>query len=171
MGSYTGAAEIFGSTGGVMEAAIRTVHHVVTGEELPRIVFQAVRGFGDLREAEVDLAELGIAKVAVVHGLRAAARLLAAIRTGEASYAFVEVMGCPGGCLGGGGQPIPTNKKIREARARAIYDEDRAYAVRKSHENPAIVKIYQEYLTDGPCGHRSHELLHTHYTPRGKYIP
>jgi iron only hydrogenase large subunit-like protein len=80
-------------------------------------------------------------------------------------------MACPGGCLGGGGQPIPTSPSIRAARAKAIYGEDRAYSVRKSHENPAILGVYKEFLTDGPAGHKSHELLHTHYTPRGKYIP
>ena len=83
---------------------------------------------------------------------------------------FIEFMACPGGCLGGGGQPIPTSPTIRAARAKAIYDEDRLYDIRKSHENPALQQIYSEFLTDGPCGHRSHELLHTHYTPRGKYI-
>jgi NADH-quinone oxidoreductase subunit G/[NiFe] hydrogenase diaphorase moiety small subunit len=83
---------------------------------------------------------------------------------------FIEFMGCPGGCIGGGGQPIPTSPEIRKARAKAIYSEDKSYRVRKSHENPAIAKIYSEFLTDGPCGHHSHELLHTHYTARGKYI-
>jgi len=83
---------------------------------------------------------------------------------------FIEFMACPGGCLGGGGQPIPTSPKIRKARAKAIYAEDRAYEVRKSHENPAVLKVYEEFLTDGPGGRMSHRLLHTHYTPRGKYI-
>jgi NADH-quinone oxidoreductase subunit G/[NiFe] hydrogenase diaphorase moiety small subunit len=87
-----------------------------------------------------------------------------------ASYHFIEFMACSGGCLGGGGQPIPTSPAIREARARAIYAEDSAYKIRKSHENPAVLRLYQEFLTEGPCGHRSHELLHTHYIPRGKFI-
>jgi iron only hydrogenase large subunit-like protein len=94
------------------------------------------------------------------------------IKTGGelASFHFIEVMACPGGCLGGGGQPIPTSPEIREARARAIYAEDKAYTVRKSHENPALLTLYREFLTEGPCGHKSHELLHTRYTPRGKFI-
>lgn len=171
MGSYTGAAEIFGSTGGVMEAAIRTVHHVVTGEELPRVVFQPVRGFADLREADVDLGELGVARVAVVHGLKAAARLLAAIEAGEVNYAFVEVMGCPGGCLGGGGQPRIKKgyQAYRQERQEAIYAIDAASGIRQSHNNPQIQKLYREYLGE-PNGELAHRLLHTHYRDRKQVV-
>jgi ferredoxin hydrogenase gamma subunit len=171
MGSYTGAAEIFGSTGGVMEAAIRTVYHVVTGEELPRIGFHPVRGFADLREAEVDLGELGVVKVAVVHGLKSAARLLAAIEAGEVQYTFVEVMGCPGGCLGGGGQPRIKKgyQAYRQERQDAIYAIDAASAVRQSHNNPQIQKLYREYLGE-PNGVLAHKLLHTHYRDREQVV-
>jgi NADH-quinone oxidoreductase subunit G/[NiFe] hydrogenase diaphorase moiety small subunit len=111
-------------------------------------------------------------KVAVAHGTANAKRVMQDIKAGGrlSQCHFIEFMACPGGCLGGGGQPIPTSTKIRAARAQAIYDEDRAYTIRKSHENPALLRLYSEFLTDGPCGHRSHELLHTTYTPRGKYI-
>jgi NADH-quinone oxidoreductase subunit G/[NiFe] hydrogenase diaphorase moiety small subunit len=111
-------------------------------------------------------------KVGVCHGTANARRVLENIRAGGkfSECHFIEFMACPGGCLGGGGQPIPTNPEIREARARAIYSEDAAYTIRKSHENPAVQKLYSEFLTDGPCGKQSHALLHTHYVPRGKYI-
>jgi NADH-quinone oxidoreductase subunit G/[NiFe] hydrogenase diaphorase moiety small subunit len=111
-------------------------------------------------------------KAGVAHGTANAKRVLEDIKAGGkfSECHFIEFMACPGGCLGGGGQPIPTSPEIRAARAKAIYDEDMAYEIRKSHENPAVAKIYQEFLTDGPCGHLSHKLLHTHYTPRGKYI-
>jgi NADH-quinone oxidoreductase subunit G/[NiFe] hydrogenase diaphorase moiety small subunit len=111
-------------------------------------------------------------KFAVAHGTANAKKIMEDIKAGGkfSECHFIEVMGCPGGCIGGGGQPIPTSPEIRAARARAIYSEDAAYAIRKSHENPAVLKIYEEFLTDGPCGHKSHHLLHTHYTARGKYI-
>ncbi len=111
-------------------------------------------------------------KVAVAHGTANAKKVMENIKAGGqfAQCHFIEFMGCPGGCIGGGGQPIPTSPEIRKARARAIYEEDAACEVRKSHENPAVLKLYEEFLTEGPCGHKSHELLHTHYTARGKYI-
>ena len=111
-------------------------------------------------------------KLAVAHGTANARRVMENIRAGGkfSECHFIEFMGCPGGCIGGGGQPIPTSLEIRTARAKAIYAEDSAYAVRKSHENEAVLKLYKEFLTDGPCGHLSHELLHTHYTARGKFI-
>ena len=110
-------------------------------------------------------------KVAVAHGTANARKVLEDIKAGGelASYHFIEFMACPGGCLGGGGQPIPTSADIRAARARAIYAEDHAYTVRKSHENPAIIQLYNDFLTDGPCGHLSHSLLHTTYTARSKF--
>ena len=111
-------------------------------------------------------------KVGVCHGTANAKKVMENIKAGGrfSQCHFIEFMACPGGCLGGGGQPIPTSPAIRAARAKAIYAEDRAYQIRKSHENPAIVRLYERFLTDGPCGHKSHQLLHTHYTPRGKYI-
>jgi len=111
-------------------------------------------------------------KVGVCHGTANAKKVMEDIRAGGrfSQCHFIEFMACPGGCLGGGGQPIPTSPAIRAARAKAIYSEDNAYFVRKSHENPAITGIYQRFLTDGPCGHKSHKLLHTAYVRRGKYI-
>jgi len=111
-------------------------------------------------------------KVAVAHGTANAKKVMEDIKIGGqfSKCHFIEFMGCPGGCLGGGGQPIPTSPSIRQARAKAIYAEDASYAIRKSHENPDVLKLYTEFLNDGPCGHKSHQLLHTHYTARGKYI-
>ena len=111
--------------------------------------------------------------MAVAHGTANAKKVMDDIKAGGkfSECHFIEFMACPGGCLGGGGQPIPTTAEIRAARARAIYSEDKAYDVRKSYENPAVAQTYAEFLTDGPCGHKSHELLHTTYTARGKYIP
>lgn len=167
MGMYTGAAVIFGATGGVMEAALRTVYEIVTGETLEDINFVKVRGLNGTKEAEIKIGELEI-KVAVVHTMGHARKLLEAIRRGEKFYHFIEVMACSGGCIGGGGQPIPSTNEIRQCRIDAIYREDADMPIRKSHENPAIKKIYEEYLHE-PLSHKSHELLHTHYTPRGKY--
>ena len=194
-GTATGSGVIFGATGGVMEAALRTVIELVTGEKVEKYFshadIQPIRGMEGVRKAEVKIPEVGpvpeilkrlipdwkwlegaTLKVAVAHGTANAKKVVENIKAGGelASYHFIEFMGCPGGCLGGGGQPIPTTPEIREARAKAIYSEDSAYAVRKSHENPAVLKIYNEFLTDGPCGHQSHKLLHTHYTSRGKFI-
>lgn len=195
-GTATGSGVIFGATGGVMEAALRTVIEVVTGLKVESIFEHAdiipLRGFEGVRYAELKIPQAGpvppmfkhlvpnwkwlegaTLKVAVAHGTANAKKVMEDIKAGGklAECHFIEFMGCPGGCLGGGGQPIPTSPEIRAARAKAIYDEDSSYAVRKSHENPAVLKLYQEFLTEGPCGHLSHKLLHTHYTPRGKYIP
>lgn len=179
MGSSTGAAVIFGATGGVMEAALRTAYEIVTGREVPftNLNITAVRGMEGVKEATVKIenvkpewsflegAEL---KTAIAHGLTNAKNLMTAIRDGKASYHFVEVMACPGGCLGGGGQPIPTNPEIRKRRAEAIYAEDEGMPIRKSHENPEVAAIYAEFLGE-PIGHKSHELLHTHYKARKRY--
>ena len=194
-GTATGSGVIFGATGGVMEAALRTVVELVCGVKVENLFEHAeikpLRGFDGVRYLELPIQEVGevppmlahlfphwrflkghTLKVAVAHGTANAKKVMEDIRRGgELSKChFIEFMGCPGGCIGGGGQPIPTSPAIREARARAIYEEDRAYAVRKSHENPALLKLYEDFLTEGPCGARSHALLHTHYTPRGKYI-
>ncbi|MGE5528045.1 MAG: NADH-dependent [FeFe] hydrogenase, group A6 [Patescibacteria group bacterium] len=166
-GITTGAGLIFGATGGVMEAALRTVYEVVTGQELKSIDFHDVRGLQGIKEAEVDLNGTRI-KVAVAHGLGNARKLLDRIKAGQADYHFIEIMGCPGGCIGGGGQPIPTNLETRMARIKAIYEADAGMPLRKSHENPAVKTLYTEFLGK-PLGEKSHHLLHTHYTARGKY--
>jgi NADH-quinone oxidoreductase subunit G/[NiFe] hydrogenase diaphorase moiety small subunit len=195
-GTATGSGVIFGATGGVMESALRCAIEVVTGQKVENFYEHAdiipVRGFDGVRYAEITLPdELGpvpdlhkrlvsswdwlrsaTLKVGVCHGTANAKKVMEDIKAGGkfSECHFIEFMACPGGCLGGGGQPIPTTPEIRAARARAIYAEDSAYETRKSHENPAIVQLYNEFLTDGPCGHQSHKLLHTHYLPRGKYI-
>jgi len=165
LGTSTGAAVIFGATGGVMEAALRTAYEVYTGKTLSDINFRAVRGMEGIREAEVDLNGTKI-KVAVAHTLKNARILLEQIEKGESPYAFIEVMTCPGGCLGGGGQPIPTNAEVRKFRADSIYYEDAHKGLRKSHENPEIIYLYEHFLKE-PLGQLSHHLLHTTYTERG----
>jgi len=172
MGDYSGAAAIFGTTGGVMEAAIRTVHKVVTGNELERVELTEIRGFENIREGRIDLGnELGEVKVAIAHSLKAARQLVESIIGGGTFYHFVEVMACPGGCMGGGGQP--RSKKAyqasRQARRQALYGIDRERPVRQSHNNPMIQKIYSEFLGE-PLSHLSHELLHTHYRDRKRII-
>lgn len=162
-GLGSGAGQIFGATGGVMEAALRTVYEVVTGETLERLEFEAVRGFEGVKEATVAVGDLDV-KVAIVHGLGNAKKILEQIREGNASYHFVEIMACPGGCIGGGGNGARTWKKV-EARKQAIYEEDKKLPIRKSHENPYIQKIYEEFLGE-PLSEKAHKLLHTHYMSR-----
>jgi iron-only hydrogenase group A len=168
LGESTGAAVIFGATGGVMEAALRTAYEVVTGKTLADINFAAVRGMDGIKEAEVDLNGKTL-KVAVAHTLGNARKLLEQIERGESPYAFIEVMTCPGGCLGGGGQPIPTTWEIRKKRAESIYAEDLGKTIRKSHENPQILTLYKESLKT-PLGDLSHHLLHTSYQKRGLFV-
>lgn len=179
MGKSSGAGVIFGATGGVMEAALRTAYEIVTGEEVPfkNLNITPVRGMEGVRDAQITVQrakpewsflEGATLKVAVAHGLANAKKLMDAVKSGEKEYHFVEIMGCPGGCLGGGGQPIPTNQEIRDARAKAIYDEDADMPIRKSHENPEIQAIYNDFLGE-PLSHKSHDLLHTHYKPRKRY--
>lgn len=178
LGISTGAADIFGNTGGVMEAALRTVHEIVTGAPLPgpqgRLELQPVRGLEGIKEATLRVEgakgdwaflEGKELSVAVAHGLSNAAEVLKRIESGEASYHFVEIMCCPGGCIGGGGQPRPTTDAIREARMRALYAEDEGKPLRGSHMNPAVQVLYKEFFQE-PGSKRSHELLHTHYTAR-----
>ncbi|MDP3399080.1 MAG: NADH-dependent [FeFe] hydrogenase, group A6 [Bacteroidales bacterium] len=167
LGISTGAGVIFGATGGVMEAAVRTAYEVLAGKPLNKIDLTAVRGFEGIKEAELDIKGTKV-KVAVAHTLKNARALLDQIEEGKSPYAFIEVMTCPGGCLGGGGQAIPTTWEIRQKRADSIYKEDRLMPLRKSHDNPAIKAIYEEFLNE-PLGHLSHELLHTHYEERGIY--
>ena len=171
MGEYTGAATIFGTTGGVMEAALRTVYAVVTGEDLPSLDITPVRGLEGVKEATVNVGTLGNVKVAVAHGLGNARKVMDKIREGKADYAFIEIMCCPGGCIAGGGEPIPTTNEIRLLRAGALYKDDgQVQKKRQSHENPSITKVYETFLKE-PLGHKSHELLHTHYTQRGEDVP
>jgi len=179
LGLSSGAADIFGVTGGVMEAALRTVYEVVTGRELPfdKLHVTPIVGLEQIKTADV-LIENPVeaykfldgvtVKVAVTSGLQGAKILLDQIAKGESPYHFIEVMGCPGGCISGGGQPRPTTPDFRQKRMEAIYREDEGKELRKSHENEYIVKIYDEYLKE-PNGHKSHDLLHTHYTKRGTY--
>lgn len=179
LGYSTGAADIFGVTGGVMEAALRTVYEVVTGREMPfdRLHVKPIQGFERIKEAAVTIENPKpeykfldgfTVKVAVTSGLAGARILMEQIQAGESPYHFIEVMGCPGGCISGGGQPRPTNPAIRQKRLEAIYREDEGKPKRKSHENPFVIKLYEEFLKE-PLGHNSHHLLHTHYTQRGRY--
>ena len=168
LGESTGAAVIFGATGGVMEAALRTAYEVVTGKSLTDVNFAAVRGMEGIKEAEIDMNGLKI-KVAVAHTLKNARILFDQIERKESPYAFIEVMTCPGGCLGGGGQPIPTTWEIRKKRAESIYKEDAGKPIRKSHENPQVAVLYKEFLKE-PLGEMSHHLLHTTYTKRGLFV-
>lgn len=171
LGESSGAGVIFGVTGGVMEAALRTVVDVLTGEDMPRLEYDDVRGLEGIKEATVNVNGTDI-NVAIVHGTANAAKLLNAIRAGEKTYHFIEVMGCPGGCVTGGGQPIVDARTRyyvdpRAARAAATYSEDESMAIRKSHKNPAVQKLYAEFLGE-PNSHIAHELLHTTYVDRSK---
>lgn len=165
LGVSTGAGVIFGATGGVMEAALRTAYEVITGSQLTNVDFVAVRGMEGIKEAEIDLNGTRL-KVAVAHTLSNARTLLEQIENGTSPYTFIEVMTCPGGCLGGGGQPIPTDEKIRLKRAESIYLEDKNKPIRKSHENPEIQYLYRHFLQK-PLSEKAHHLLHTHYVERG----
>jgi NADH-quinone oxidoreductase subunit G/[NiFe] hydrogenase diaphorase moiety small subunit len=194
-GTATGSGVIFGATGGVMEAALRTVIELVVGIKVEDLFEHCdiipLRGMDGVRYMELTIPKVGpvpdllkplfpswdflcgvTVKVAIAHGTANAKKVMEDLKAGGklSECHFIEFMGCPGGCIGGGGQPIPTSLEIRKARTKAIFDEDSAYPIRKSHENPAVLKVYQEFLTEGPCGHLSHKLLHTHYTPRGKFI-
>ena len=161
LGTGTGAAVIFGTTGGVMEAALRTVAEVVAGKELPKIEYNEVRGMEQTREAVIDVAGVSV-KVAVVHTLKSAKMMLERIKAGTADYQFIEVMACPGGCIGGGGQPVPVDASIRQKRREAIFNCDRTSELRKSHENPEIKTLYDTWLGK-PLSEKAHSLLHTHY--------
>lgn len=195
-GDASGAGLIFGATGGVMEAAIRSVVEFVTGNKVEDVFEKAnvldIRGFEGIKYMEIpignkvgsvpelikhlvpnwDWLKGATLKVAVAHGTANAKKIMEDIKAGGkfSECHFIEFMACPGGCIGGGGQPIPTNEEIRRKRAEAIYAEDESLEIRKSHDNEHVIQLYEEFLTDGPCSHLSHELLHTHYTKRGKYI-
>ncbi len=173
MGESTGAAVIFGVTGGVMEAALRTVADILTGEDLQDVDYCDVRGIEGIKEATVSVAGMDV-KVAVASGMANAHKLLTAVKNGEKDYHFIEIMGCPGGCVVGGGQPIVSarikNKLVdpKTLRSKATYDEDEAMVIRKSHQNPEITQIYADYLEE-PNSHKAHDLLHTFYSAKEKY--
>lgn len=172
MGEATGAAAIFGTTGGVMEAALRTAQDTLTGKDLDKIDFEQVRGGDGIKKATVNIAGNDVGVVAA-SGLKNAQEILEEIKNGKADYQFVEIMACPGGCVMGGGQPIKSSKirssvDVRAKRADALYSIDEKSVIRKSHENPVIKKIYKEFL-EKPGSHIAHELLHTEYQKREKY--
>ena len=171
-GESTGASVIFGVTGGVMEAALRTVSEVVTNKPLEKIKFNEVRGLEGIKEAEITLGDKNI-KIAVANSTGYANKLLEKVKSGEKEYHFIEIMGCPGGCINGGGQPFVSDKTKTEEdvlgkRANALYEEDESKTIRKSHENPMIKMIYDEFF-EKPNSHKAHEILHTHYVKRPKY--
>ena len=169
-GEATGAAVIFGTTGGVMEAALRTVSEILTGKELENVEFENVRGeVNGIKEATVQIGDLEV-KVAVANGLKNAGKIMDMIEKGEAPYHFIEIMACPGGCVTGGGQPIHDAKTratvdIHGLRKKALYEADKNLPRRKSHENPVIKELYDEYLGT-PGSELAHKLLHTHYHAR-----
>jgi NADP-reducing hydrogenase subunit HndD len=178
VGDYTGAGVIFGTTGGVMEAALRTAAFKLTGEELQSPNLTQVRGFDGIKEATFTIGGKEI-KVAVAHGMKNAKVLLDDIRAGKSEYLFIEIMGCPGGCIAGGGQPyvkpcfLPNEDNdildtYKQKRASAVYQEDESKALRVSHKNPQIIKLYEEYL-EKPNSHKAHKLLHTHYTAKERF--
>jgi NADP-reducing hydrogenase subunit HndD len=172
MGQASGAAVIFGATGGVMEAALRTLMEILTGDLADEIEYHNVRGIEGIKEATVKIGELEV-KAAVVNGLSNAKKLLNKIKSGEAFYHVIEIMACPGGCVNGGGQPIQPSEvrswvDLRSLRAKAIYDEDRELPIRKSHNNPVVSRIYEEFLNN-PGSEIAHKYLHTHYKKRDNY--
>ncbi len=172
MGEATGAAAIFGTTGGVMEAALRTAQDTLTGKNLEKIEFEQVRGGDGIKKATVNIAGKEV-KVVAASGLSNAREILEEIKSGKADYQFVEIMACPGGCVMGGGQPIKSSKtrsevNVRKLRADSLYTIDEKSTIRKSHENPVIKKIYEEFL-EIPGSYRAEKLLHTHYKEREKY--
>lgn len=179
MGKSTGAGVIFGATGGVMEAAVRTVYELVTGREVPfdDLNILPFRGLEEVKQVTLKIENVlpdysfleGVElKACIAHGLVNAQKVMDLVSSGEAEFHFVEIMACQGGCLGGGGQPIPVNDEIRKARNAAIYKEDADMPLRKSHENPEVIQVYREFLKK-PLGHKSHELLHTSYIKRHRY--
>lgn len=179
LGLSTGAADIFGVTGGVMEAALRTVYELVTGRELPfeKLHVTPIVGLEGVKDATIKIENTlpdysfleGVeVKVAVASGLKNARVLMQQVKDGTSPYHFIEVMGCPGGCITGGGQPRSSDPEVRSKRLKGIYDEDESKVLRKSHENPSIISFYKDFL-GVPNGHLAHELLHTHYTKRGIY--
>lgn len=174
MGQGSGAGLIFGNTGGVMEAAVRTAYYYITGEQPPAALLdlQPVRGLDGIKMATVQIPGAGEVRVAVAHGLANARNLCDQIRAGKLDIHFMEVMACPGGCISGGGQPrtsVPPQDWVREARIKSMYDKDASYTLRNSHDNPEIKQLYQEFLGE-PLGHLSHQLLHTKFHSRAEHL-
>jgi NADP-reducing hydrogenase subunit HndD len=172
LGVSTGAATIFGATGGVMEAALRTVVDVLTGGEMKPLEFHEVRGTQGIKEATYELPGRTV-RVCVASGLHNAKVVLDGVKSGRFQYDFIEFMACPGGCVNGGGQPQQSSEvrsfvDLRGLRAKALYDQDVGQTYRRSHENPVLKQVYAEYLGE-PGGHKAHELLHCTYTPQKKY--
>jgi iron only hydrogenase large subunit-like protein len=174
LGDSSGAADIFGATGGVMEAALRTAYEKITGKPLEHLDFESVRGVRGVKEADVRIDGTTVS-IGVANGLNNAKHLLDRVIRGEKTFHIIEIMACPGGCVAGGGQPYPPrgmdvlDPELAKLRARALYAIDASKRVRKSHENPELLQLYAEYLGE-PNGHLSHELLHTTYRaqePRG----
>ncbi len=169
LGESTGAAVIFGATGGVIEAACRTAYELYTGKKLQKLEFTELRGMEGVRSATIDFDGLAL-KIGIAHGLGNARKLLDDVRAGKSEFHAIEVMACPGGCIGGGGQPLHHgNSEILKARAAAIYSEDKKKPLRKSHENPFIIKLYEDFLEE-PNSEKAHKLLHTHYFNKQKKI-
>lgn len=173
IGKYSGAGTIFGNTGGVMEAAVRTAYKLVTGDELADVRVEAVRGMDGVRTGSVDFKGTAI-KVAVAHGMAHVQSIMEEIREArdkgkELPYHFIEVMACRGGCVAGGGQPYNTDDRVRAKRIEALYVDDEASVVRCSHQNPEIIELYEKYL-EKPLSHKAHQLLHTKYQPRPLYV-
>ncbi|MTI81756.1 MAG: hydrogenase [Firmicutes bacterium] len=172
MGVGSGAGLIFGATGGVMEAAVRTAYFVLTdGQDVPAglLNLQPVRGLEGVKDASLDIPGVGTVKIAVAHGLKNARTLMDQVRSGESPYHFIELMCCPGGCISGGGQPrtaLPPSDEVRKKRIASLYEKDSSYKLRLSHENPEVIQIYEKFLHE-PISHLAHELLHTEYTDRG----
>lgn len=166
----SGAGLIFGNTGGVMEAAVRSAYFLLTGEKAPAVAFelQPIRGLDGVKEGSLAIPGVGTLKIAVCHGLNNARQLAEAVKRGEAPYHFIEVMACPGGCISGGGQPrtsVPPQDHVREERTKSIYTKDKSYVLRESHENKEVLALYEKFL-EHPLSHTAHELLHTTYTSR-----
>ncbi|MBO5912769.1 MAG: iron hydrogenase small subunit, partial [Clostridia bacterium] len=173
LGEATGAGVIFGATGGVMEAALRTVAEVLEGKTIENVEYTAVRGTDAIKEATLNVAGMDV-NICVVSGLDAAHKVLTAVENGEKNYHFIEIMCCPGGCVNGGGQPIQPNSvrqtvDIKALRAKALYDYDAANAKRKSHESPVVKALYDEYF-EKPGSHKAHKILHTSYVDRSKNV-
>jgi NADH-quinone oxidoreductase subunit G len=172
LGEYTGAGVIFGATGGVMEAALRTAYNFVTKENLGKVDFESVRGLAGVKESVVNIKGTEV-RIAVAHGLGNVEYVLNKVRAAkekgqELPYHFIEVMACPGGCIGGGGQPYGVDDQIRAARAKGLYADDEQKTVRCSHDNPYVQKLYKEFL-GAPLSEKAHHLLHTSYQPRPEY--
>jgi NADP-reducing hydrogenase subunit HndD len=169
LGESTGAAVIFGNTGGVIEAACRTAYELHTGKKLEKVDFNELRGMDGIRSATIDFDGLPL-NIGIAHGLGNARKLLEDVRDGKSNFHAIEIMACPGGCIGGGGQPYHHgDSSILKERAAAIYREDAGKPIRKSHENPFIIKLYEEFLGK-PCSEKSHHLLHTHYFDKSNEV-